>query len=223
MRCRHCQAFLEELRSTPYVPDFQLICVDPTAAGRPSLPPWLKSVPTLLVAGESTPKVGPGPVNNWLFERKMSGGGGPKATVAATDMERRAPLAPPIYKPDVEPRPAATARGGGGGTPVPSAAGGGGPEPDAYHGSEMSGGKWSDTYSFLEDTEFKNFSSEKGYNRIGRNFESLIGGGAPAGGGAGGGAAAGPKRSAKEEAQLKEYEAFMAARNGDIPMPRARQ
>ena len=105
-RCRFCQAFLEELSATPFVPEFQLVCVDPVP-GRAPLPPWLKTVPSLVVAGEGTPRVGPGPVNNWLFERKL-GGGGPAKSSQALMTERNEMLAPPVYNADMAPRPDAT-------------------------------------------------------------------------------------------------------------------
>ena len=217
-RCRFCQAFLQEVSNIPGLPtEFQLICVDPSPS-RPPLPGWLKSVPSLVVAGEGEPRVGPGPVNNWLFERK-NGLQGAKAPVNEFQ-ERRAPLMPPVYNADMAPRPDATARapapsrGIGGAAAVVAPIGDAGPA--AYHGSEMAGGKWSDNYSFLEDTLTTSYSSEKGMNRIVRNFESLV---APVGsGGAGSQSMAAPsaKRSAKEDAQLQEFEAFIASRNRDV-------
>jgi len=227
-RCRYSQAFLEELKDTPFVSEFQFVCVDPGPT-RPPLPGWLKSVPSLVVAGEATPRVGPGPVNNWLFERKMGGGGGAKK---GNVLEERAA---PVYSPDVgsapRPTPVVTSRPSNPGSapapgPGPSAApsgpaaAAGGPE--AYHGAEMAGGKWSDAYSFVGDA----FTAEKGFDPISRNFQSLVdvfaGGAAPgtAGGGAasaGGGAA--PKQTAKEAALLKEYEAYTRARETEVGGP----
>ena len=210
-RCRFCQAFLEELSTTPFVPLFQLICVD-SSPSRPALPTWLKSVPTLVVAGESEPRVGPGAVNNWLFEAKL-GASAPKSTQAALD-ERHTPLAPPVYSPDLAPRPAATARSAAtapsGKTETPEG-------PLAYYGSEMAAGRWSDNFSFIGDP----FTAEKGMNPIERNSQSLLPSGAGAGFGtadpSGGGATAGTKRSAKEDALLREFEAYSASRDTDVP------
>ena len=229
-RCRFCQAFLEELAATPFVPEFQLICVDPSPS-RPPLPSWLKSVPSMLVSGESTPRVGPGPVNNWLFERKLGGGGAPKTAHEALE-ERNRPTAPPVYNPDVAPRPDATARTAApprsaGSMPAaisgstradpsmgpPGAVGAAGDGPAAYHNTEMGGNKWSDNYSFLGGAEF---TSDKGYDPISRNFESLL-----ATGGAGGPASKPPepKRTAKEDELLRQFEQFSASRDKDIPGP----
>ena len=226
---------MEELAATPFVPEFQLICVDPSPS-RPPLPPWLKSVPSMAVVGESTPRVGPGPVNNWLFERKLGASGGPKSSHEALE-ERSRPMAPPVYSPDVAPRPDATSRSAApprsaGAMPAaisgatradpsmspPGAVGASGDGPAAYHSTEMSGSKWSDNYSFLGGGEF---SSDKGYDPIARNFESLLPMGAM-----GGGAASKPpepKRTAKEDELLRQFEQFSAARDKDIPGPVARR
>lgn len=243
MRCRFCQAFLQELSKTPYIPEFALINVDPSP-GRPALPTWLKSVPSLLVAGETAPRVGPGPVNNWLFERKLGGGGGAAASSAPRNLfeERNAPLAMPTYTPEVAPRPDATSRIAApaklpaaisANTPAnasmappefatPSAAG----EPIAYYGSDMEAGKISDEFSYLGDT----FESKSGVNRIERNFFSLLsmGGGAgaaSASGGYGGAGAGAPKekQSEKEAALLRDYESFMASRDLGVAAPLMRK
>ena len=226
-RCRYSQAFLEELAGTPYVPEFIFVCVDPTPKGtRPPLPGWLKSVPTLLVAGEATPRVGPGPVNNWLFERKM---GGAEVKTAKNTVEDRPALAAPVYSPDVSSkRPDVSAMMGAGGASAAagSAAGSAGGRaapvpsgPEAYHGAEMAGGKWSDAYSFVGDA----FTAEKGFDPISRNFQSLVegfaGGATPGSAGSAGSAAAAPKQTAKEAALLKEYEAFTKSREMDISGP----
>jgi len=182
----------------------------------------------MLVAGESTPRVGPGPVNNWLFERKLGGGGAPKTAHEALE-ERNRPTAPPVYNPDVAPRPDSTARTAGpsrsaGSMPaavsgstradptVPGAVGASGDGPAAYHTTEMSGNKWSDNYSFLGSAEF---SSDKGYDPISRNFESLL----PMGVGPGASKPPEPKRTAKEDELLRQFEQFSAARDKDIPGP----
>jgi len=231
-KCRHCQGFLEELARTPFVSQFQLLCIDPCPS-RPPLPNWLKYTPSLWVAGESEPRVGPGPVNNWLFEARLNGSGsaGPKSPQQAID-ERRGPLAVPVYSPDMAPRGEATSRsnprtggsmavsaGGGGATVTDMGAPNG--EPTAYYGSEMEGGMWSDNFSFLGSE----FSSDKGVNPIERNFASLIpGGAAGSSASAAASAIAGPaaQRTAKEDKLLKEFEAYTASRDRDISKPVAR-
>jgi len=66
------KAFIEELSRTPWVPEFQFICVDVPASGvRPSLPKWLKQVPTLVIEGDPEPVKTDTEVMNWLYERKM--------------------------------------------------------------------------------------------------------------------------------------------------------
>jgi hypothetical protein len=71
MRCRFCQAFLEELSRSPYAREFRFICVDmKPGVGRPPLPPYVKAVPTLMIVGESEPRTDSG-VMNWLSERRL--------------------------------------------------------------------------------------------------------------------------------------------------------
>jgi len=62
--------FIEELAQTPWVPEFEFICVD-ASPQRPSLPKWLKQVPTLVIQGDDTPVKTDSEVMNWLYERKM--------------------------------------------------------------------------------------------------------------------------------------------------------
>lgn len=70
-RCRYSQAFLEELARSPYSREFRFVCVDPTPAGvRPSLPPYVRAVPTLMITGEREPRTD-GRVMEWLTERRM--------------------------------------------------------------------------------------------------------------------------------------------------------
>jgi len=226
-RCRFSQAFLEELQTTPFIREFTFVCADP-GPKRPPLPSWLKTLPSMLVAGESAPRVGPGPVNNWLFERKM--GGATAAKPAVNTLEERA-LSLPVYSPDIATRPAASSRGDAGRGTAPMSpsdvgpmAGGGSSSgasaegPDAYHSAEMASGKWSDAYSFLGDT----FSAEKGYDPIQRNFQSLLGPG-PAGAPSAGRSAPAEKRSPKEDALIKDFEAYSQARDRDVTGPPKRQ
>ena len=74
------KAFIEELASTPWVRDFEYVCVDPSP-NRPVLPKWLKQVPTLVIQGDEEPVKTDTNVMNWLYERKMREM--PKKTVAA--------------------------------------------------------------------------------------------------------------------------------------------
>ena len=252
-RCRHCQAFMQELARTSYASEFILVCVDPSPS-RPPLPPWLKSVPTMIPAGSSEPLVGPGAVNNWLAARKM--GVDERKSGSAALEERSMPIRPPDYTPELAPRPNATARTptsaisataahivaavrGSDVTASSASSGSSSGKPDllgvkayegtdanvlAYHGNEMSGsGKWSDSYSFIGASDG---SSDKMFNPIGRQFESLVSGGAAPGVGAaagGGGGGSRPQRSVKEDAQNARLEAFMAARDSDVPGPLARR
>ncbi len=81
-KCKWSEAFIKQLKPTPYFNEFAFICVDPSP-NRPQLPSWLKKVPTIVVKGEPEPLTD-GEVMNWLSVRKLrdSGGGttGPSAT-----------------------------------------------------------------------------------------------------------------------------------------------
>lgn len=221
-KCRYSQAFLEELKKTSFIREFTFVCVDPSPT-RPALPRWLKSVPSMVPDGVAEPLIGPGAVNNWLFTRKLGG----EATVteaARRTAERNAPLAQPVYSPDIAPRPSIAAPT----RPAPSAAAPTAPsaaatssgEINPYHPAEMASGKLSDSYSFLGSVDG---TGDKIYNPIVRNFETLVN---VAFGGVGDGAAAAPpqpKRSAKEQQQLDAMERYLASRDADIPGPAQRR
>ncbi len=207
-KCRFCQAFFEELSHTPFTKEIRFVCVDP-APSRPPLPAWLKSVPSLVVAGEDTPRVGPSAVNNWLFERKLLSGGGQQQAPAQQQQQQQRMRMP-------EPISANTAADSKQSPPVLAGSQMEG-SIEAWHGAEMSGSAWSDEYSFLDDA----FTSEKGYNPIVRNWESLAGpttgrgsgSGAAGAGNRGGPGGGGPPKSAKEEKLLKEFESFAKMRD----------
>jgi len=75
--------FLEQLSKTSWASEFRFICVDPQPGKpRPALPPWLKVVPTLMIAGEAEPRRDAN-VMNWLSERRMREGGKPAIAVAS--------------------------------------------------------------------------------------------------------------------------------------------
>ena len=77
-RCRHSQNFLEELAKTPYAKEFRFISVDPQGSQRPSLPPYVKAVPTLMIDGEREPRTD-SQVMNWLSERRLKDKAAPAA------------------------------------------------------------------------------------------------------------------------------------------------
>ena len=215
MSCRHCQAFLGELSKTPYVSEFELICVDPGKCPLKTLPAWLKVVPTLVVLGESEPRAGPGPVTNWLFERRMADSKSDSGIKTSTGgsralEERRAPLTMPVYSADI-PKPTIAGRSDIS-TATPTKPG---VEPTPYHINEMGSNKISDSYGFLADI----FSIEKGTgtNRIVRNFAQLsdVVGSASASASS----VATPARSKKEEALISEMERYTKMRDSDISGP----
>lgn len=224
-KCRFCQAFLEALAGSPFKNEVRVVCVDPSPS-RPPLPAWLKSVPALHVNGESEPRVGPAAVNNWLFERNLLGGGsgsgsggsGGSGGANSSGMgKKQDSTRPPVYSMDVPigPPPSRVTfsdppKQGS----APDADG-----PMAWHGEEMSGNSWSDSYSFINDT----FTAEKGMNAIVRNFE-LLGGsvGIP---GITQSAAMNTsqpqqKRSAKEEKLISDFEAYAKSRDMEFSGPR---
>lgn len=241
-KCRHCQAFMAELITTPFVREVAAVCVDPSPT-RPPLPPWLKSVPTLVVVGESSPRVGPGPVNNWLFERRLAGVGGGSAAPrnSVTMDDRRIPA--PSYKVDAVSRPDTTSRvgpvsrgdvsvssngrlpaaissnteGDKNASPPVLAGSSDDSKVKPYFNLEMSGKSWSDIYSFLKERA----RGEDDDDMITRNFELLsgmvMGGGG--GGGAGSGSGAARATSEKEAALLREFEAYSASRDRDVKGP----
>lgn len=66
------KAFIEELSKTPWFNEFEFICVDRDKSGAaPTLPKWLKQVPTLVVNNDPTPIKTDTEVMNWLYEKKM--------------------------------------------------------------------------------------------------------------------------------------------------------
>lgn len=75
-KCQWSKAFVTELAKTPWKNDFRFICVD-ASPSRPQLPPWLKKVPTIVVAGEPEPRTD-ADVMNWLYEKRMKEGNGNK-------------------------------------------------------------------------------------------------------------------------------------------------
>lgn len=70
-KCRWSEGFIKSIKDTQFKQEFTYICVDTQANGqRPTLPAWLKKVPTLVIRGESEPRTD-GEVMNWLSEQKL--------------------------------------------------------------------------------------------------------------------------------------------------------
>jgi len=72
-KCQWSKAFITELSRTPWKSQFRFICADP-GPDRPTLPSWLKKVPTIVIAGEADPRTD-SDVMNWLYEKRMKEGG----------------------------------------------------------------------------------------------------------------------------------------------------
>ena len=84
-QCKWSKTFITELAQTPYKSEFKFVCVDPSPT-RPTLPSWLKKVPTLVISGDPNPRMD-GEVMNWLYERKMKDASPRASAVAAGPAE----------------------------------------------------------------------------------------------------------------------------------------
>jgi len=102
--CQWCKAFITEIAQTPYKGEFKYVCVDP-GPNRPTLPTWLKKVPTLVISGEPNPRTD-SDVMNWLYERKLKEGGGRGKNTMITNSESQQGPA--------DPQPFGLMGGGGG-------------------------------------------------------------------------------------------------------------
>lgn len=245
-RCGYSKAFLEELSRTPYAREFRFVCVDAGPGGvRPALPPYVRAVPTLMIAGEHEPRVDSA-VMNWLTERRLreraeitpSLMGGPMMGGGARPPIGGGPSAMPA------PAPAPATGGGGSGPPV-----GGGPMTDMT--GERGGGGLSgffgagdfavggdEGYAFIGDPTGPsdksmvrmagNMAGLGDYGTLSMSDSRMAAGGIAGfiGGGAAGGAASmgsAGRTSAKEQAMNDAYEAFKASRDRDVPGPPARR
>lgn len=68
-KCRFSQQFLEALSQTPYFREIKFVNVDTTP--RNQFPSFLKSVPTLVVAGEPQPRTEISQLMNWISEKRI--------------------------------------------------------------------------------------------------------------------------------------------------------
>ena len=70
-KSKYCSEFLEALAASAYAREFRFICVDaPPGGARPSLPPYVRAVPTLMITGEGEARTD-GRVMDWLMERRL--------------------------------------------------------------------------------------------------------------------------------------------------------
>ena len=81
-KCRFSQSFIEELKKAGYLGEFKFICVDRDASGKKSpvvlkaiAEKWLTATPTLIIDGESGPRID-AEVFNWLSMKKLQDGRG---------------------------------------------------------------------------------------------------------------------------------------------------
>jgi len=226
-KCPYSKAFLEELARTPYTREFQFICVDP-APNRPKLPGWLKSVPTLLIDGETDPLTDE-KVFNWLSMKRIQSNTPARPATAAVEPPRPEVYsrAEPRYAPPAQEQAAAAPKGmpepiqtrsspNQAAPQVQNQSSDGGEGVLAYHSAEMAGsGKWSDGYSYLDDQ----FSIEKGTgtNRIERSFALLDDGrSAPP-------SVQQSKESEKAKALNNAFDDFRKRRDAELPGPVARR
>ena len=201
-KCDWSEAFLKELRPTPYKGEFQFICVD--GLPRSQLPDWVKQVPTLLIRGDEEPIKTNSEVMNWLFLRKLKENGNSSNG----------------------------GNGGNGGSGGSANTGSGGPmamssgEPDAWNISEM-GGKLSESYGVLIDGTGSSVSnsSTKNFDFGFLNGSAAVGDRTTQGMGDSGGARQDPSRTKtkKEDMMDKQMEAYMKGRDQGLPSARLRQ
>lgn len=97
-KCEWSRTFITEISNTPYKTEFNYICVDPSP-NRPQLPGWLKKVPTLVIRGESEPRVD-SEVMNWLFERRLRDGASHKPAGGGAGQAAAAGAAGAVDDPD---------------------------------------------------------------------------------------------------------------------------
>ena len=71
-KCRWSEAFIREIKDTPFKNTINFICVDGRVAELTQKYRWLKKTPTLVVKGEAEPRTD-SDVMNWLAEQKLMG------------------------------------------------------------------------------------------------------------------------------------------------------
>lgn len=132
-RCSHCRQFLQELQDLSVSSSVHRISIDTTPRER--IPSTVKSVPTLILAGQMQPLVGD-QAFGWLHSQKQQ--------QQAQMQQRMQQMHQQQSSAQTGGPPSGSANGGGG-------ANGSGGEPSAWQCTEM-GASFSDTYSFLDNS-----------------------------------------------------------------------
>lgn len=169
------------------------------------LPPYVRAVPTLMIAGEPEPRVDAA-VMNWLSERRLH------------DRSSVATMGPA----GARAAPGAAVRGGGAAAAEPAG-------PMAWGGSDMMGGGGDEGFAYLDDNTAP---SDKGTVRLAGNMASFhdigamvapdsrtVPGGIMAATAVATAVGAGAGASEKSRALSSAYEAALAARSRDVPGP----
>ena len=131
-RCSHCRQFLQELQDLTVSSSVHRISIDTTPRER--IPSTVKSVPTLILAGQMQPLVGD-QAFGWLHSQKQQ--------QQAQMQQRMQQMHQQQSSAQTGGPPSVSANGGG--------ANGSGSEPSAWQCTEM-GASFSDTYSFLDNS-----------------------------------------------------------------------
>jgi hypothetical protein len=209
-KCRYSQAFLEELARTPYAKEFRFVCVDVGPTGtRPTLPPYVRAVPTLMIAGEVEPRTDSA-VMNWLSERRLKER---QSVAVATPMGTVQRGGAPTV--------------GSGGAGAAAVAIGGDDGPSAFDGFGMASGG-DEGFAFLtDDTSSMSTSMVRmAGNMVSINDLSSMTAPVQRGTvmpGTGAAATAAAPMSAKAKAMDDRLEALRAARDRDLPGPPQRR
>lgn len=240
-RCGYSKSFLEELSRTPYAREFRFVCVDAGPGGvRPALPPYVRAVPTLMIAGEHEPRVDAA-VMNWLTERRLreraeatpSLMGGPGMSGGGARPPMGAVAAPAAASSSSSSGSGGPPTGGGPMTDMTGERGGGGLAGFFGSGDFAVGGD--EGFAFINDPVGP---SDKAMVRMSGNMAGLndygtlsmsdsrmaaggvsgfVGGGAAVSGGAASSMASTGRVSEKERAMNDAFEAFKASRDKDVP------
>lgn len=227
-RCPHSKNFLEALSQTPFSREFKFICVDAQPGKpRPQLPDYVKSVPTLMIAGERDPREGGSAALNWLAEKRLMGG--------KTTPPPQQPRGPPQPAPSAGPRPGSVAFPSRIAGPASAADSGmlfesSGGGPGAFSDAMCNNGD--DGFCMLGEMyiaptsgamvsmsgNFVGFDDIMGAPAAAASNPQMPGGGGggvPMGGPGGGG----PRQSEKARALQEAFDRFQAQRASEIPVP----